>query len=101
VNQLGDAATAGIGRQIATDFQIKNITESQVFAGTVEDLNKALKAVATVLPDIERFAATDDIDRGLSIPSTTLENAGIVLLLFGLPLTVLSYIFLKNKEVAP
>jgi ABC-type transport system involved in multi-copper enzyme maturation permease subunit len=101
VNQLGDAATAGIGRQIATDFQMTNITETQVFAGTVEDLNKALKAVSTVLPDIERFAATDDIDRGISIPLQTLVNAAGVLLLFGLPLTVLSYIFLKNKEVAP
>jgi ABC-type transport system involved in multi-copper enzyme maturation permease subunit len=101
VNQLGDAATAGIGRQISQDFQIQNITESQVFAGTVEDLNKALKAVASVLPDIERFAATDNIDRGISIPNQTLINAGAVLVLFGLPLTVLSYIFLKNKEVAP
>ena len=101
VNQLGDAATAGIGRQIATDFQMTNITETQVFAGTVEDLNKALKAVATVLPDIEQFAATDNIDRGLSIPVQTLIEGAKVLLLFGVPLTVLAYIFLKNKEVAP
>jgi hypothetical protein len=101
VNELGDAATAGLGRQIATDFKIDNITESQVFAGTVENLNKALKAVATVLPDIEQFAATDNIDRGISIPGRTLINAAGVLVLFGLPLTVLSYIFLKNKEVAP
>jgi ABC-type transport system involved in multi-copper enzyme maturation permease subunit len=101
VNELGDAATAGVGRQFVQDFGVKDPAAMQVLSGSVEELNKALKMVSTVLPDIEQFAATDDIDRGISIPSKTIEASGLVLLGFGLPLTVLAYIFLKNKEVAP
>jgi ABC-type transport system involved in multi-copper enzyme maturation permease subunit len=101
VNQLGDAATAGIGRQIATDFQLRDPTASTFVAGGVEDLNKAMKTVASVLPDIEQFAVTDDIDKGISIPGHTLAESAFVLVLFGLPLSVLSFVIFKNKEVAP
>jgi ABC-type transport system involved in multi-copper enzyme maturation permease subunit len=101
VNQLGDAATAGLGRQFVTDFGVTDPSAGLVLANSVEDLNKALKAVSTVLPDIEQFSATDDIDRGISIPPATLVNSLIVLVGFGLPMTVLAFIFLKNKEVAP
>ena len=101
VDQLGDAATAGLGRQFVQDFGVKDVAASQALSASVEELNKMLKLVSTVLPDIETFAATDDIDRGISIPGTTLVDSVIVLVGFGLPLTLLAYIFLKNKEVAP
>jgi ABC-type transport system involved in multi-copper enzyme maturation permease subunit len=101
VNQLGDAATAGVGRQFVQDFGVKDPAAMQVLSGSVEELNKALKAVATVLPDIEQFSATEDIERGISIPASTVQAGLIVLLCFGVPLTLLAYIFLKNKEVAP
>lgn len=101
VNQLGDAATAGIGRQIATDFKVVDPTQAQLLSGTVEELNKGMKAVATVLPDIEQFAVTDNIDRGITIPIQTLIDAVVVLLGFGVPMTVLAFVIFKNKEVAP
>jgi ABC-type transport system involved in multi-copper enzyme maturation permease subunit len=101
VNELGDSATAGIGRQFVTDFGVKDPAAMEVLSGSVEELNKALKAVATVLPDIEQFSATDDIERGVSIPLNTVGAGGWVLLTFGLPLTVLAFVFFKNKEVAP
>ncbi len=101
VNELGDSATAGIGRQIATDFQVRDPTQALVLSSTVEDLNKAMKMIVAVLPDIEQFSATEDIDRGISIPVQTLLNGAWVLLLFGVPLTVLAFVVFKNKEVAP
>jgi hypothetical protein len=41
------------------------------------------------------------VERGVSIPSHDVYQALLVLLAFGVPLTALSYVFLKNKEVAP
>jgi ABC-type transport system involved in multi-copper enzyme maturation permease subunit len=101
VDELGDAATAGIGRQFVADFGVRDPSISTAVSDTVEKLNTALKTVAAVLPDISAFSATDDIERGLSIPPRTLLDAIEVLLGFGVPLTVLAYVFLKNKEVAP
>ena len=101
VEELGDAATAGVGRQFVADFGVKDPTVASTVSDTVEKLNTALKTIAAVLPDIGQFSATDDIEQGLSIPLRTLVAAGEVLLGFGLPLTVLAYVFLKNKEVAP
>jgi hypothetical protein len=43
----------------------------------------------------------EDIERNVSIPAERLEEALGVLLTFGLPLLMLSYLILKNKEVAP
>ncbi len=101
VNELGDAASAGIGRQFVSDFGVRDPSVSQAVSDTVEKLNTALKTFASVLPDVSQFSATDDIERGLSIPVQTLVDALEVLAAFGLPLSVLAYVFLKNKEVAP
>jgi ABC-type transport system involved in multi-copper enzyme maturation permease subunit len=101
VDELGDAATAGIGRQFVTDFGVRDPAISHAMSDTVEQLNKALKTISVMLPDISQFSATDDIERGISIPAHTLTSALEVLVGFGLPLTVLAYVFLKNKEVAP
>ncbi len=101
LNELGDAASAGLGRTFTSDFGVTNPASATALAGSVDLLNKVFKTVATVLPDVSAFSATDDIDRGVSIPARTLGDATGMLLGFGLPLTVLAYVIFKHKEVAP
>ena len=101
VEELGDAASAGLGRQFVQDFGVRDPAQAQALSATVEQLNKALTTVSVVLPDINRFSATDEIEQGINISFFTLANAFVIMLGFGIPLTVLAYVFLKNKEVAP
>jgi hypothetical protein len=101
LQQLGDAAEAGLGRQFVQDFNVRDPAQAQAISATVEELNKFLKAVSTVLPDIDQYSATEDIERGISIPAEKLWDAVLATLGFGVPLSVLAYVFLKNKEVAP
>jgi hypothetical protein len=101
VDQLGDSATAGIGRSVVQEFGMSNPATMHVVSDSVEALNKVLKQVAAVLPDTDKFSATEEIDHGISIPAKTLEDSLLVLAAFGIPFSVLAYIVLKNKEVAP
>ena len=101
LNELGDAAAAGLGRQFVTEFGVTNAAGAETLAGSVDLLNKAFKTVASVFPDITSFSATDAIDRGISIPLRTLWDASLTLVGFGVPLTVAAYVIFKNKEVAP
>jgi hypothetical protein len=68
---------------------------------TVEKLSGFLIFISTILPDISKYAAVEDIERGVSIPWVKMKDALLVTFGFGLPLVLLSYVFLKNKEVAP
>jgi hypothetical protein len=43
----------------------------------------------------------EHIERGESTPLARLIESLVVTFGFGIPLIVLSYVFLKNKEVAP
>jgi hypothetical protein len=102
VNELGDAMAPGyVGRSIATDFGLRDPAASKVVSTSVDDLAKALEILSTVLPDVSKFPVIDDIERNISIPMANVEAAALVLVTFGLPLLLLSYIILKNKEVAP
>ncbi len=101
VMQLGDSLTPGIGRQVVTDFRLQGSAESAVVSNTVENLATALRTFSKVLPDIDRFAVTTHIERGVWIPGAVLWDALIVLLFFGVPLVVLAYVIFRNKEVAP
>jgi hypothetical protein len=60
-----------------------------------------LNALAAVLPDISQYPATEDIERGVSIPWFKLRGSLSESLAFGIPLLLLGYVVLKNKEVAP
>lgn len=104
VIQLGDALAPGIGNRVANDiFGSANgqASKAKVVSTTVEALSKVLTELSDLLPDITRFSAIDQIERGATIPITDLTAPLSVLLLFGLPLTVLSYVIFRNKEVAP
>jgi hypothetical protein len=67
----------------------------------VDALARGLKLLSTVLPDISAFNSTDLLERGLVVPWQTILASLSVLASFALPITVLSYVFLRNKEVAP
>jgi len=101
VIQLGDALAPGIGNQVATDLGFRDPSLSTTVSKTVEALARLLNTSAKVLPDISQFASIEDLERGLAIPLFKLRESLLVLLTFGLPVAVLSYVFLRNKEVAP
>jgi hypothetical protein len=64
-------------------------------------MSRVVSAVGAVLPDIQQFSAIEDIERGTTISARTLEAPLVVLAMFGMPTLVLSYVVLRNKEVAP
>lgn len=101
VMQLGDTLSSGIGNQIATDFGFSDPSQAKVVSSGVEALTKALTTISHVLPDISKFSATEDVERGVVVPTRRLADASTVAFGFGLPMIVLAFIFLKNKEVAP
>jgi hypothetical protein len=101
VQQLGDATNSGIGNQVATDLGFSNPAQAKVVSSTVEGLTKMLNTVSTVLPDISKFEASEDLERGISLTAEQILEALAVLGGFGLPLVTLAYVFLRNKEVAP
>jgi ABC-type transport system involved in multi-copper enzyme maturation permease subunit len=102
VEQLGDALNPGVGRSVATDLGFgRDAAQSQVISTSVDSLAKMLTAVSNVLPDLSKFPVMDDITRGVSIPLRHLMESLTVLLYYGLPMLVLSFVILKNKEVAP
>ncbi|MEO6047493.1 MAG: ABC transporter permease subunit [Candidatus Kapaibacterium sp.] len=103
VEQLGGTLAPGMGNQVVTDLfgTGGSAATGRVVSSTVEAMTKMLNTLGTVLPDITQFSAIDDIERGISIDTSNLLNPLLVLALFGLPLLTLSYIFLRNKEVAP
>jgi ABC-type transport system involved in multi-copper enzyme maturation permease subunit len=101
VVQLGDAAAPGIGNQVVNDMGLKNAPTAKAVSATVEKLSGLLNFISAVLPDISRFPALEDIDRGVAIPPAKVLDAAAVTFGFGLPLVLLAYVFLKNKEVAP
>ena len=96
VEQIGD--TSGLGSTIAQ--VTRSEAGSRVIRTGVDTLQSGLQVLASVLPDISKFAAIEDIARGVNIPWATLGGAALVLLGYGLPLVVLAYVRLKYREVA-
>lgn len=101
VTQLGDAASAGLGTEVTTAMGLDDPTTARIVRGSVGFLTNVLTFVAQFLPDISRFPATEDIERGVSMPVAKLAGAAWVLLGYGVPITLLGYVILRNKEVAP
>ena len=99
--ELGDTSTPGLGAQMARDLRIQDAATSKVFGSAVEGLTSLLNGVAKITPDIEQFSAIDDIARNVSIQPVVLLESLDVLGAFGIALTMLAYIILDRKEVAP
>lgn len=102
VQQIGETGSE-FGNQVAQQMfgNDGHAAQYRVVSESVNALNKSLQIVAKVLPDISQFAAGDELERGVSVPWQRLWDAVVVAFGFGVPLTVLAYVFLKNKEVAP
>jgi hypothetical protein len=100
VVQLGEPASP---QQMATDFfgASANPVQTRVFTDTMGALNKLLTITAKVLPDLDQFRVTEDIERGVTIPWRGLTDPLLVLFTFGIPVTILAYVLLRRKEVAP
>jgi hypothetical protein len=104
VDELGDALDPGAARSTVTDlfgFGWRDPEKQAVVTQGMEGLAAMLRNVATVLPDVSRFPVMDDIDRGVTIPGARLGRAAAEVAFFGLPLLMLSYVIMRNKEVAP
>jgi ABC-type transport system involved in multi-copper enzyme maturation permease subunit len=101
VSQLGDVAGSGLGNEMTQAMGLDDPTAARIVRTSVGALTSTLTFVAQFLPDISKFPVTEDIERGVSMPAQKIAGAGWVLLGYGLPVVVLSYIFLRNKEVAP
>ncbi|HEY8751935.1 MAG TPA: hypothetical protein VIM11_28395 [Tepidisphaeraceae bacterium] len=101
VGQLGDTLTPGVGRNVASDLGMQDPTQLTLFSSSVDALAKILTTVAAFLPDLAKFPVMEDITRGVAIPPGQIFESMGVLICYGLPLVVISYIILKNKEVAP
>jgi hypothetical protein len=101
VEQLGDATQPGIGNQVVMDFGLRSPAKAEAVRATVEKLSSFLNFVSTILPDISKYSAVEAIESGISIPPEQILEALAVTLGFGVPLVLLAYVFLKNKEVAP
>jgi hypothetical protein len=99
VMQIGDAGGAGLGAQVTLGMD--DPTGARIVRTSVNALQSTLNVVAAFLPDISKFSVTEDIERGVSIPPAKLLEALGVLLFYGVPMTVLAYVILRNKEVAP
>ena len=101
VEQLGGTLAPGFGAQVANSWFPDNAQGANVISSGVDALSFALLLLASVLPDINAFAVTELIESGVTISLHQLIEPLLVLALFVLPLTSLSYVFLRNKEVAP
>jgi ABC-type transport system involved in multi-copper enzyme maturation permease subunit len=101
VAQLGDTLTPGVGRNVASDLGMQDPTQLTIVSSSVDALAKVLMTVAAFLPDLSKFPVMEDITRGVAIPPGQIIESLGVLLCYGLPMVVISYIILKNKEVAP
>lgn len=101
VEQMGDALNPGVGRSVATDLGFRESAPSKVVSTSVDALARMLTTLSKVLPDVSKFPVIDDISRGVSIPAQSIADSLGVLACYGLPLLVLSFVILKNKEVAP
>jgi ABC-type transport system involved in multi-copper enzyme maturation permease subunit len=102
VNELGEAMAPGGQRGISGSvFGIRNAAANRAVTDSLEALTGTLRTVSKVLPDVATFPLIEDIDRGVSIPGRKVLGAAQTVLLYGLPLVLLTYVILRNKEVAP
>jgi hypothetical protein len=98
VTQLGEPASP---QQMATDLGFVNPVGARVFTDTLGALNKLLTVTSKVLPDVDKFKVTEEIERGVSISARTMYDSVGVILMFGVPMLILAYLLLRRKEVAP
>jgi len=100
-DQLAESSGPGLGRQIVNDFKFTDAPVAKVVSSSVDALAGGMRYFAKVLPDTSRFEAIEDIEQGVSVPAFRLIDALEILAAFALPATVIAYVILKFREVAP
>jgi hypothetical protein len=101
VEQLGDATQPGIGHMVAQDMGFTDPNKMKVVSSVTEALASVLNVLAKILPDISKFAATEDIEQGMVVPMSKMIDALGILACYGLATLVLAYVRLTFTEVAP
>ncbi|MGH7178782.1 MAG: hypothetical protein ACREJC_15495, partial [Tepidisphaeraceae bacterium] len=92
VMQLGDATAPGIGNLVVQDlFRSADPNVAKTVSTSVEMLTKMLNAVSTILPDISKFSAVEDIERGVAVPAMNIVQSLRIIIVFGIPLMVVAY----------
>jgi hypothetical protein len=100
-DQLADASAPGLGRQIVNDFKFTDAPVAKMVSSSVDALSSGMRYFARLLPDMSRFEAIEDIEQGDSIPMARVIEALEILAAFAVPATVVAYVILKFREVAP
>lgn len=102
VVQMSDMMNPGVGRQVVGDlFQGAAPAVAETLNRSLEGLTALLRGLSLVLPNINAFGVTELIERGSWITFAEVLAPVKVLVVFGLPILGLSYVFFRNKEVAP
>jgi ABC-type transport system involved in multi-copper enzyme maturation permease subunit len=100
VSQLGEPTSpAAIADEIFG--RNANAVGTRVFTDTLGALNHLMSILTKVLPDVDQFRVTADIERGVTIPYQALLDPLVVIGAYGVPVLLLSYLLLRRKEVAP
>jgi hypothetical protein len=102
VDTLGDALAPGSARSVSKDlFKISDAAQNKAVTDSMEALSTVLRTVGPVLPDVSKFPVFEDVDRGVSMPAGKLWRAAREVLVYGVPLVLLTYCVFRRKEVAP
>ncbi len=102
VEELGDLAKPGVGNQVVNDlFRGSSAEVSRAVSKSVDELARLTNIVAPLLPELSRFSAMEEMNRGTAVSNATLLGAGRVTLFHGVVMLALAWLFLRYKEVAP
>ena len=101
VDSVRDVLRPGYGQRVAGDLYGGEAGAGvDATRATVEGLRQALVGLAGLLPDLRAFGADRFVENGESVPWRLLGESALVGLGYALPLAVLAYVVLRNKEVA-
>ncbi len=102
VDELGDSLSVSGIRNVPGDiFGVKDPAPVTAITDSLQVLSDILRNGAKILPDINRFPAFEDIERGINIGGAKVRDALGETLGYGIPILLLTYLILKRKEVAP
>ena len=99
---LGGGPVESMIRIVRQDNLSTDLTGVQAVAAHVIDkvVQKGLAVVAAAVPDLGRFGYADFIADGFKIPADLIARQTAIMLGFLLPLLIVGYILLRNREVA-
>jgi hypothetical protein len=99
---LGGGPVESMIRIVRQDNLSTDLTGVQAVAAHMIDnvVQKGLAIVATAIPDLQRFGYADFIADGFKIPGDLIAQQTAIMLGFLLPLIIIGYVLLHNREVA-